>query len=146
MANWSYIGTPYSGIQKVRALIGDVDTNDQATSDHEIDAVLAVFPNETEAAAHICRNLAMKFARIGDITVGRDKFEHISKAKFFKEMSVELFTEVYGYSRPLALAGISFGGVSASGKEANRLNTDNVQPKFYRGQFEDLNENSDDDA
>lgn len=146
MANWSYIGTPYAGREKVRAIIGDTDSDDPIIDDHEIAAVLAVYPNETEAAAHICRNMAAQFAIEGNVTHGKYRFESLEKAKHFRALSAELFKQVYGMSRPLALAGPSFGGVSKTAKDANEANTDNVEPKFYRSQFEDPDEELDDGA
>ena len=59
-------------------------------------------------------------------------------------MSEELFKEAYGTSRPLALAGPSFGGISRADKDANDENTDNVNPKFYRGQFQNPTKSDED--
>lgn len=142
---WSYDGVPYSGRDKVRAIIGDVDTNDQLIEDYQIDAVLVVFSDETEAAAHLCRNLAAKFAAQGNVSVDGYKFENLKKAEFYRDLSKELFLQVHGSKRPLVLANPSYGGVSISGKDANEANTDNVEPAFYRDQFNYPGSDSDDE-
>jgi hypothetical protein len=135
MASWSYIGTPYSGRNKVRLTIGDTDENDQLLNDYEIDAMLSVFPNEIEAAAHLALALAARFAAQGDLKVDGYTIEYLKRADFFKELSKELFIQARGSCRVMPVAGPSYGGVSVSGKGANTANTENVQPAFYRGQF-----------
>jgi hypothetical protein len=135
--SWSYVGTPYSGVDKVRALIGDVNEDDPFVTDFEIEALLSVFPNEVEAAAHLCLNLAARFAIEGDIKVDGYTFEHIKKAEFFKDLSRELFLQVHGNSRAIPLANASFGGFSRVAKDSNRANTDNVRPIFYRSHLKD---------
>ena len=146
MANWSYIGSPYTGLQKVRAMIGDTNPDDQIIADHEINAVLDVYTNEVKAAAYICRNLSAQFAVEGDVTVGKYKFENLKKAEYFKKLSESFFKESTGSATPFLVAGPSFGGISKSNKEANDANTDNVDPKFYRNQFADPDIEIEDDT
>ena len=135
--NWSYVGTPYSGKDKVRALIGDTNVDDPFVTDFEINALLSVFPDETTAAAHLCLSLAARFAIEGDIKVDGYNFEYLKKAEFFKDLSKELFLQATGSSRAIPLATGSFGGFSRSAKDANRGNTDNVRPIFYRDHLKD---------
>ena len=139
---WSYTGTPYTGRNKVRSLIGDTDINDQQITDHEIDSYLSIWSNETEAAAHICRNLAAKYAVEGNIRVDGYQIENLKKAEFFAKRAKDLFLEAFGSERPIALASPLFGGISVSSKNVNTANTDNVLPRFYRGQFSDLSESA----
>lgn len=145
---WTYLGTSYSGRDKVRLLIGDTNADEPILEDHEIAAILAVYPNETEAAAHLCSSLASRFAAEGDLKVDGYDFKNISKAEFFRDRAKELFMQVHGRAVPIALAGPSYGGVDVATKDANRQDTSTVQPGFYRGQFEDPNVNDqiDDDC
>lgn len=134
--SWSYVGTPYSGKEKVRAIIGDTNHDDPFLKDFEILAMLTVFPNEIEASAHLCLSLAARFAIEGDLHVDGYNFKNIEKAEFFKGLSKQLFMQVHGNSSAIPLATASFGGVSVSGKNTNKDNTDNVKPAFYRDQFQ----------
>lgn len=140
---WSYVGANYSGRDKVRALVGDVDTDDQQLHDYEVDGYLAVWPNEVEAAAHICRDLAAKFAVEGEIDVQGYHIHNLKKAEFFRQRAKELFRESIGSDAPMKLASISAGGISVANKDANTGNTDNVSPRFYKQQFDDLSAETD---
>ena len=142
---WQYIGTPWTGRVKVRMLIGDTDPDDPILNDYEIDAVLSVYTNEVEAAAWVCLGLSAKYASEGDITHGRYKFENISKSKRYDELSKRYFKQVYGVPYPITSVSPSFGGISQSNKDANDGDTDNVDPYFYRGQFENPEVEYDDD-
>jgi hypothetical protein len=134
--SWTYVGSIYSGRDKVRSLIGDTNADDPIVQDHEIAAMLAAYPNETEASAYLCASLATRFAIEGDLKVDGYDFQNIKKAEFFRDRSKELFKQSIGHSAPIALAVPSFGGVDVAPKDANKADTSVVQPSFYRGQFE----------
>lgn len=133
---WSYPGGSFSGLNYVRFLIGDTDPDEPLLNDDKIEAMLLLYPSEVEAAAHLCAGLAVKFAAEGDLKVDGYDFQNIKKAEFYRARAKELLTQATGFGTAIPLGGVSFGGVDKSAKDANRANTDVVQPAFYRGQFE----------
>lgn len=61
---WTYGGEPATVPRDhVRELIGDNDINHKLISDNEIANALALFKNVFFAAAQLCRELGLKFAR-----------------------------------------------------------------------------------
>lgn len=133
---WTYVGASFSGRDYVRFLIGDTNADEPLLNDHEIDAMLVLYPSQVEAAAHLCASLAIKFAAEGDLKVDGYDFQNIKKAEFYRDRAKALLIQVTGFGTAMPLGGVSFGGVDKGPRDANRADTGVVQPAFYRGQFE----------
>jgi len=129
---WTYGGDPSDNDRdEVRFLVGDVDTADQQITDEEIAYAVANEANNLYAAARIALTLASKFARKANLQVGdlRKSFRDLQAN--YLDLAQRLRIEG-AKSGTVAYA----GGISISDKDAVREDSDRVQPRFSRGQFE----------
>lgn len=129
MSHGSYNDSDLStDLNKVRLIIQDTSSTDFKFSDEEITFFISEEANIYGAAASAKESLASKTAEKVSKTVGKLKIElqqqfehHIEQAKNFRTQS-----QTKGSSQIFA------GGLSVTGKDAQRADTDRVDPKFTR--------------
>jgi len=139
--SWSYdassLGTSTSGerLNSVRFLVGDTDTNDQLIQDEEITFSLTqTGDNIYYAASFVAETLAAKFSRKVDTKLdGTLSAEYSQLAEQYRLLAVGLKQQGQRYSG--TTLGVSFGGITISGIDTNRDNTDRVVPSFRRDRF-----------
>ena len=135
---WTYGGDPTANDRdEVRFLIGDTDTADELISDEEIAYFTSNYSDNILAAAYAAESLAAKFTRKADMAIGKLRIGASKQAENFNALAANLFDR--------ARAGISVGGLTISGKEDLREDSDAVQPSFRRG-IHDNPSNSDSDS
>jgi hypothetical protein len=115
----------------VRFFTGDVDRESAFLDDDEIDWSLTDSPNPRMAAAVLLDNLATRFSRKADISVGQVSKTFSGIADALRERAKNLREEA---SRRSALP--FFGGLTISGKNDLDERTDDVQPHFRLKQFD----------
>jgi len=137
---WTYSGDPdSSALNAIRFLCGDTDTNDQLLANEEITWVNKQVTGSTtstdslyDVASRCCTTIASKFSRLADQSVGDLKVSMSQKAVAYRLQAEEL-KGLAGRegSVPVPYA----GGLTISGKETDRDNSDQIQPYFSSGQF-----------
>lgn len=115
----------------VRFFTGDVDRESAFLDDDEIDFALTDTPNPRMAAAVLLDELAARFSRKGDVTVGQVSKSFGDVADKLRQRARDLREEA---SRRTALP--FFGGLTISGKNNLDERTDDVQPHFRMKQFD----------
>lgn len=129
---FSYDGDPTSSsVNQVRFYAGDTDRELAEIDDKEIEAALADQVDERLSAAVLLDALAAKYARKADVSVG-------DVSKSYGDISDKLAKRAEDLrTRAGTLAATPFfGGLSKSGKSDLNGRSDDVQPRFYRGQFD----------
>ena len=139
---------------KVRFLIGDTDTNDQLISDEEITAVMGAFSSGTAVnylAAACADFVAAKFARKADVTnletsvsASQRHSQFLALAKHLR--SLPAGQVLGGDGSSFVLAGITVGGSSRAALDDREEDTDVVQPRFRRGQWDNPAADNGDDG
>lgn len=127
-----YAGDPAaSNRDAVYFLIGDTKTTAQEFTNAEIDFLLAQNgSNVYAAAAEAARQLAAKFAKQADKTVGDLSVSLSQKSKAYLELLRTLEEKAATQSYvPTPYA----GGISRSDKENDETDADRVEPFFKRG-------------
>jgi hypothetical protein len=130
---WSYDTALTADKDKIRALIGDTDTNDQIISDEEIAFFLTQSGNIYGAAARTCRAIAAKFSRRTDIEVEgvSDKMSQLVKHYNALATSYDIDSGKFGSTiNPVVT------GISRSEMRTVRQNSDRVDPAFTMTQFD----------
>ncbi len=119
----------------VRFQVGDTSTADQLLTDGEITGLISEYGNKWAASAAAARGIAAGFARKvresdGDASVDfQQQYEH------YKDLAAELKAQVASGVKPFA------GGISKSDKDAQRDDTDRVEPVFTKGMTDHPNAN-----
>lgn len=128
---FTYTGDPARNTRDaVRFHAGDTDRENAELEDGEIDYALTLQPNVKLAAAELLEALAAKYSRKADISVGQ-----VSKS--LGSISDRLAKRAEGLrSKAGIIATPFFGGLTQSGKTNLDQGTDDVQPRFRRGQFD----------
>jgi hypothetical protein len=137
---WSYSATDLntttsSGrLNTVRLLVGDTDTLDQQVQNEEITFGLAENNNNIYlAASWIARAISSKYARLVTTKLdGALSASYSDLAKQYQSLADQL--EYQGKTNG-ASVGIIAGGITKSGIEAVRANTDRVEGSFRRDRF-----------
>lgn len=129
--SWTYSGNPAaSALDEIRFLIGDTDANNQILQDEEIlyeaNLVSGGSPptNGNFLAAALCaEGVQSKVSRYADKSVGDLHISYNNQVRQYATLAVAL-------RRRATLAGVTIysGGESKADKEANRTDTDLVQP------------------
>lgn len=137
---WSYDETDLdtttaSGrLNTVRLLLGDTDTNDQQVKNEEITFGLAqANDNVYYAAAWCARTVAAQYAR--KVTTSLDgalKADYSDLSGQYSKLAENL---EYQGKKVSATVGIKAGGITKSGVEAVRGNTNRIEPSFRRDRF-----------
>lgn len=127
---WSYSGNPASSaLDQVRFLVGDTDTTDQLLLDAEITSLITEYPNPYLAGAACCEQLAAKFSREVNKSIGHLSVSAGERAKAYLVLAKTLRKR----SRAKGLVPY-IGGRSQSDKIADAQDADAVQPNFRIGQ------------
>lgn len=131
---WTYSGDPSANDRdEVRWLCGDTDTNDQLVTDEEIAYAVTESGSNVLAAALCCDALQAKFSRDVDNRLSKGSESSSQRAKAFARQAAKLRSKVGGGG---VLPSHSFGGLTISGKQSLRDDSDAVQPAFSRGDFD----------
>jgi hypothetical protein len=129
---WSYDDAEASDKDKVRGLIGDVDTTDQLFSDAKITATLTAAGSVIGAAIQCAEGLAAKYARQVTHAVGAASINASDIAKQFESLAVRLRKNLALSASALPYA----GGLSVVDKEAKEAESDRLPPYFTRTSFD----------
>ena len=137
---WSYEETDLrtttaSGrLNTVRLLRGDTDSNDQQVQNEEIAFALAQNNNNVYYAGAWCaRIVAAKYSR--KVTTSIDNAisaDYSDLAKQYNKLAESL---EYQGKKSGAVVGIKAGGITKSGIDAVRANTNRITPSFRRDRF-----------
>lgn len=137
---WSYEETDLrtttaSGrLNTVRLLLGDTDSNDQQVQNEEIAFALAQNNNNVYYAGAWCaRIVAAKYSR--KVTTSIDNAisaDYSDLAKQYQKLAESL---EYQGKKSGAVVGIKAGGITKSGIDAVRANTNRITPSFRRDRF-----------
>lgn len=124
---WTYSGDPSSTDRDaVRFLVGDTDNTDQLFTDEEIAYALTQGDSYT-AAARLARNLASKYARYSDESIGDLSISYSQRYKHFTEIAKQLELESSRGVTPYA------GGISVADKATVTADTDRIQTSIKVG-------------
>ena len=125
---WTYSGNPANNSKDaVRFLIGDTLKEDPILQDEEIAYLLTVNGDPASAAIQGCEQIAAKFSRLCDQTVGSVSLSYSQKAKAYLAMAAKLRERLaIGNAIPYA------GGISDSDKQIAASDQDLVQPVFRK--------------
>jgi hypothetical protein len=137
---WSYDPTDLdtttaSGrLNTVRLLVGDTETLDQQVQNEEITFGLSENgDNIYYAGAWIARAIASKYSRKVNTSLdGALKADYSDLAKQYKVLADDL--EYQGKTSG-AVIGVLAGGITKSGVEAVRANTNRIEGSFRRDRF-----------
>jgi hypothetical protein len=137
---WSYEETDLrtttaSGrLNTVRLLLGDTDSNDQQVQNEEIAFALAQNNNNVYYAGAWCaRIVAAKYSR--KVTTSIDNAisaDYSDLATQYQKLAESL---EYQGKKSGAVVGIKAGGITKSGIDAVRANTNRITPSFRRDRF-----------
>jgi glycerate-2-kinase len=121
-------------LNTVRLLVGDTNTNDQQSQDEEIIFGLAENSNNIYlAASWVARTISSKYSR--QVTTQLDgalSANYSDLAKQYQSLADQL--EYQGKTNG-ASVGILAGGITKSGIEAVRANTNRIEGSFRRDRF-----------
>jgi hypothetical protein len=137
---WSYdptdldTNTASGRLNTVRLLIGDTETLDQQVQNEEIMFALSENGNNIYyAAAWSARNIASKYSRKVNTSLdGALKADYSDLSKQYKVLADDL--EYQGKTSG-AVIGVLAGGITKSGIEAVRANTNRIEGSFRRDRF-----------
>lgn len=114
----------------VRFLVEDTNPNDVQLQDAEILYLISLYTNVFKSAAYAARNIASKYARQVDKSVGDLRLAYSQRQKAYVSMAEDLLRQASNRtSLPFA------GGISKSDALMDRLDTDLKQPAFTKKQF-----------
>lgn len=138
--SWSYDPTDLdtttsSGrLNTVRLLVGDTETIDQQVQNEEITFGLSENGNNVYyAGAWVARAIASKYSRKVNTSLdGALKADYSDLAKQYKVLADDL--EYQGKTSG-AVIGVLAGGITKSGVEAVRANTNRIEGSFRRDRF-----------
>lgn len=137
---WSYDPTDLdkdtaSGrLNTVRLLVGDTDTSDQQAQNEEITFALSETNNNVYyAASWVARTIASQYARKVNTEVdGALRADYSDLSKQYSTLSDKL--EFQG-KKSGAVVGVLAGGITKSGINTVRTDTDRVEGSFRRDRF-----------
>lgn len=139
MASKTYSGDPSSSDGDfVRFVLGDTESSTMQLTDEEIEAALRLYPNTDLAAAFLAENLAGRFARKVDKSVGDLSISYGNIAKNYIDMALRLRRSASVDGAPPYA-----GGISVSDKQSTESNTDRVAPIFTKGMHDNSGTSTD---
>ena len=132
---WTYTDTLLTARDRIRAAVGDTNTNDQLKSDEFIAGVLAQQSLEGYAAAAVAESIAADFARKADLESGQTKVSASQKSKAYEALAARLRAAggslFQGDGTPTLNAWS--GGTSLTERDALTQDSDRIQPSFKVG-------------
>ena len=137
---WSYEETDLrtttaSGrLNTVRLLLGDTDTNDQQVQNEEVFFALAQNNDNVYFAAAFCARLvSSKYARRVNTSIdGAVSADYSDLSLQYSKLAESL---EYQGKKSGATVGIKAGGITKTGVDAVRANTNRITPSFRRDRF-----------
>jgi len=137
---WSYNAADLSNttsagrLNTVRLLVGDTDTTDQQVQNEEINFSLAENNDNTYlSASWIARVISSKYARLVTTKLdGALSANYSDLAKHYQSLADQL--EYQGKTNG-ASVGVLAGGITKSGVEAVRADTNRIEGSFRRDRF-----------
>ena len=87
---WTYTDTLTTDRDKIRSLIGDIDTNDQQLTDEFIAAKVTSEGSVNGAAVACCRALIAKYSRKVSSSVGKLSKQSSDLVKHYRELLSEM--------------------------------------------------------
>jgi hypothetical protein len=137
---WSYdesdLGTTTvsNRLNSVRLLLGDTDTTDQQVQNEEIVFALGQTSNNIYlSAAWAARVVAAKYSRqVTTNLSGALSADYSDLASQYSSLADSL---EYQGKKAGAVLGIKAGGITKSGVDAVRLDTNRIKPSFRRDKF-----------
>ena len=117
-------------LNQVRLLLQDTSSTGATFGDSEIQFFIDTESNVFGAVALGAQTKAMKFGESVSKTVGKLKIELQQKQEHFRDLA----KEYRDLSLTKGTVQLFAGGLSVSGKAAQRADTDRVDPKFTRDQ------------
>lgn len=129
---WTYDGTDLStDLAKVRRNIGDTNTNDQGLTDEEINSFLSDGLSVDAASLRSAQALYAKWVRDVDRSNLGMSASRSQKLQHLKDL-------IDGYLKPRVnrRATPFLGGVSQDSKNSLEEDSDFIQPRIRRGQFD----------
>jgi hypothetical protein len=137
---WSYdesdleTTSTFGRINAVRLLVGDTDSNEQQVQNEEIVFALTQTNNNVYYAGAWCaRVIAAKYSR--KVTTSIDNAisaDYSDLATQYQKLAESL---EYQGKKSGAVVGIKAGGITKSGIDAIRANTNRITPSFRRDRF-----------
>jgi hypothetical protein len=137
---WSYdptnldTTTAYGRLNTIRLLVGDTDTLDQQVQDEEVTFALSQNNNNVYySAGWTARTISSQYARKVNTSLdGALKADYSDLMKHYSTLADNL--EYQGKTSGAAV-GVLAGGITKSGIEAVRANTNRVEGSFRRDRF-----------
>jgi hypothetical protein len=138
---WSYSTALSTDIDRVRLLIGDIDTSDPLPLQNEEIQYLLTLKNGSlyDAAIASAERLAAFYARKVTKSVGSLSIQYSNKYKQFQELADRLRNEAMNASAASGLFVAPFaGGISKTTEQTYEEDPDRIQPAFSRRTHEDI--------
>jgi hypothetical protein len=133
---WTYDATLSTTRDKVRALLGDVDTTDQQVTDEVIALLLSEQgDNMYRAAAAAARACAAKYAREASIGIGSLRIQSDTLSQ--KYLNLASAIDAMGDNAPGGLGSPIHTGGSVGDMEDAEEDTDRPAPSFKVGMTDD---------
>lgn len=137
---WSYdptnltTDTASGRLNTVRLLLGDTDSLDQQAQDEEVLFALSQSGNNVySAASWLARTISSQYARRVDMQLdGALQAKYSDLSKQYKSLAETL---EYQGKKAGAVVGVAAGGLTKSGIERVRSNTDRIEGSFRRDRF-----------
>lgn len=128
---WTYNNDPgNSDRDALRLTIGDISEDEPQLTDEELAYMLTAEGSVLGAAVAAVRVLQAVNAKAVDKAVGDLKISYSQRAAQYASLLKQLEARsAIRLGRPFA------GGLSIAQKDAQKANTDRVDPRFERGQF-----------
>lgn len=138
---WSYDSsnldteTASGRLNTIRLLVGDTDTSDQQVQNEEITFALSQNNNNVYlSAGWIARTISAKYSREVNTSLnGALGADYSDLAKHYAGLADRL---EYQGKKSSAVLGVKAGGITISGIEAARANTNRVEGSFRRDRFQ----------
>lgn len=129
--SWSYDPDLLTDLDKVRALVGDTDTDDQQLPDGVIDFLLTQRSSVMDAAAMAARAIAANYARDVSKQIGRAQEEASNRFDHYQKLADMLEAQGGGATAgdsPLVFA----GGIDPGNVDYWNHAADRIAPAFTR--------------
>lgn len=133
---WSYSGNPAdSDLDRLRFLIGDVDSNDQQLSDEELNFLLAQNSIIVQAAVGACDAIIAKYSRLVDQKTGDIDTKYSQRIAAYENLKKALPTSPAATddSAPSPWPVPYAGGISEADMDTETDDEDRVGPVFAVG-------------
>mgnify|MGYP005988775759 CR=1 FL=1 len=138
--SWSYdpsnldTTTASGRLNTVRLLVGDTDTNDQQVQDEEITFALSQNNNGVySASSWVARTISSQYAR--RVTTQLDGVLSADYSDLMKHYSTLADNLEYQGKTSGAVVGVLAGGITKSGINAVRQDTNRIEGSFRRDRF-----------